>query len=401
MALPSILSFQTLTGVIDKFVDRPDFFRSFFTNTRTHETELIRMDYIDGKRIMAPLVRRGAEAFKVNGFGFDVRYLKAPMIKVKFDINPADYITVSGPGEIPLLNVGETMVSDSVVRRINRDVTRLDDMSGQTLEWLCSRSLLEAEIIYDVAGGFSSGEGSDILSVSFNRDAGATINLATTERWGDLLGAIVATGDPTATARLARTLMSGFNGLSPSMCLMGENVGTAFQQHLKLNDGTTQTIMNMALDIRRMTLAGPVPLSGVVDPISGSIYEGTMAGIDWITYPRRIKVQMGDGLFVTVDSAGVPDGTTRDENASGTDVPLVPPNSCYFISMAPQAERWIEYGPIEDWEAVRTNTMKREKFIKSYERNDPSGATMLLETHPLPVPYRPEAVIKCNPLAAA
>lgn len=401
MALPSILSFQTLTGVIDKFVDRPDFFQSFFTNKRTHETELIRMDYIDGKRTMAPLVRRGAEAFKVNGYGFDVRYLKAPTIKVKFDINPADYITTSGPGEIPLLNVGETMVSDSVVRRINRDVTRLDDMSNQTLEWLCAQSLLEGKIIYDVAGGFSSGEGSDILSVDFNRDDAATVNLATNERWGDLSGNHVVTGDPTQSARLARTLMSGFNGLSPTMCLMGENVGDIFQKHIKDGTTATRTIMNMALDIRRMSLAGPVPLSGQVDPISGSIFEGTMAGIDWITYPRKIKVQMGDGLFVTVDpNTGVPNGTTRDENGANTDVPLVAPNSCYFIAMAPQAERWIEYGPIEDWEAVRTGTMKREKFIKSFERDDPSGATMLLETHPLPVPYRPEAVIKFNPLAA-
>lgn len=401
MALPSILSWQTLTGVIDKWVDRPDFFRSFFPNSRTHETELIRADYVDGKRTMAPLVRRGAEAFKVRGFGYDVKYLKPATIKVKFDINPADYLTVSGPGEIPLLTLGETGVSESVMRRINRDLTRLDEMTGQTMEWLCAQALLEAKIIYDVSGGYSSGENSDVLQVDFGRDAGALIPLTGTSRWGDLSGAYVPTGDPVQTARTARTLMSGYNGLSPSICLMGENVGDIFQQHIKAGTTATRTIMNMALDLRRLTNAGPVPLGGTVDPISGMIYEGTMAGLDWFTYPRRIKVQMGDGKYVTVDSAGVPNGTTRDENASGTDVPLVPPNACYFISMSPQAERWIEYGPIDDWEAVSTGTMKRERFVKTFERDDPSGATMLMESHPLPVPYRPEAVIKCTPLAAS
>lgn len=401
MTLPSILDWRTQTGIINKYVRKPRFFTSFFpeANRREHETRLIEMSYVDSTQVMAPFVKRGSEAFKISGYGHQTKWLEAPTAKIKFAINPVDYLTKQGPGETPVLQVGETMVSESVMRRVRRDAERIREYLDNQLEWMCAQALLGAGLTYTAgatgaAGSEASAELGDVFSVDYGRDASATIVLTndggTNTRWFSTTdGATNTTADPVETARAAKLAMSALVGVIPTLCIMGVNAGAAWQDLAKDDNR-----VHDALNTRRLDNAGPIPLGGLVDPDSGAVYEGTISQVDFWTMDHTVKIQRADGLYMVADDNGTFTGTTSDPTAAGTDIQLVHPNKAYFIYAGSFAERWIEYGPIEDLTAVRAGQMKQRFFTKTWEQQDPSVAWTMTETHPLPVTYRPDTVVE-------
>ena len=403
MTLPSILDWRTQTGIINGYVRKPRFFTSFFpeANRREHETRLIEMSYVDSTQVMAPFVKRGSEAFKISGYGHRTKWLEAPTAKIKFAINPVDYLNKQGPGEVPVLKVGETAVSESVMRRVARDAERIREYLDNQLEWMCAQALLGAGVTYTAgatgaAGSEDTAELGDVFSVDYGRDASATIALSGADRWLDAAHATLSTGDPVETARTAKLVMSSLVGVIPTLCIMGKNAGGAWQDLTKDDNR-----LHQALDTRRLSGAGPIPLGGLVDPDSGAVYEGTMSQVDFWTLDHTVKIQRADGLYMVADANGTFTGTTSDPTAAGTDIQLVHPDKAYFVYAGSFAERWIEYGPIEDLTAVRANQRKQRFFTKTWEQQDPSVAWTMTETHPLPVTYRPDTVVEVTVQAAA
>lgn len=362
----SIWDWRVLTRAIDERRRPNGFLRNFlFSDFNVNEAQVLEITVYQGDRQMVPFVKRGAAAQKVQGYGEQTRQVRPPMIRNMMSIESYKYLN-----KVPAGEMGTDAIAPAVLRKINRDLDRLNDFADNAEEFLCGQVLGDAtgasKISYTASLG--AGEETDVFELTYPRSAANFIDITTAaDQWDNATPADPADVLYTAKARLAEV------GLVATHCIMGKNVAATFR---------ASSAVKQNLDYRRMTQAGPMPLGGDFDPagMEGAVYFGEYAALQMWSYERQVQNLKTDGSLAT----------TSD---------IIDPDSCYVISATPRSQFVMEYGGVEDLVAVQNNAMAQRRFVKAWTQDEPSGAFQLMETHPLPVPYMVDSVVQIQPLS--
>jgi len=362
----NIWDWRVLTRTIDERRRPNGFLRSLlFGEINTNEEQILELTVYQGDREVMPFIKRGAPAQKVQGYGDQTRQVRPPILRNVMPIESYKYLNQVPAGE---LGTGGG-VSQKVMRKIQRDLDRMNDFADNAEETLIGQVLGDSSGAAKISYQASTGVGfeSEVYELTYPRSADNFVDITTaSEQWDNATPA-----DPSVVLEDAKDRLAEV-GLVATHAIMGSNVRTVFSQ----SDAVKKN-----LDYRRMTQAGPMPLGGDFKPagLEGAVYHGDYAALQMWSYGRK---------YYKVD----PDGTK-----TLTDV--IDPNSVYVISVTPRSQFVMEYGGIEDLVAVQNNSMAQRRFVKAWTQEEPSGAFSLMESHPLPVPYMVDSVVQIQPLS--
>lgn len=189
-----------------------------------------------------------------------------------------------------------------------------------------------------------TGDGYPAVAVNFGRDAGHTVTLLTTARWGQT--GVVPLDNIGTWSRLVHKN----SGSIVTDCIMD-----ALAFDLFIAEAKTQA----QLDIRRASQSDVQVLA--MNKL-GLAFQGTIGQINYWTY---------QDWYV---------------NDAGSEVSMIPDYTVMLLSTDLMGVR--HYGAIRD---VDAGVMAMESFSKSWIEPDPSVRWLLTQTAPLPVPYRVDA----------
>lgn len=335
-----IFSTHVLAKVVENLPTPSSFLLdTFFPNIQTSEKEEIFFDVTDSKPRITPFVSPLLPGKVVNGNGYQTKSFKPAYVKDKrrFDAN------------IPFKRMaGETIGGNlSNAQRYERALaTTLQDQ----LDNLTRREEVMAAEILRTGKTIVSGDGYPATTVDFGRDAALTKALVSENTWSG------AGSKPLDNLEDWAAEIQNKAGVVAKIVVMDPDAWKIFrsnasvEKYLDYRRGTTNSINK--------------------DPIvrgkeSKARYVGSIGDFD---------------LWVYNDSY---------INDSGTLTNLLPPKTV-ILGSKDGLEGTRCYGAIHDEKA---NWTASRYFTKSWIEEDPSVRWLLLQSAPLVVPYRPNAVL--------
>jgi len=348
------LNWQSLTETINDIKSPNTFLQQLlFRASNTHPTESLEIGKWLGARKMVPFVKKGAEAFPIDGVTTSFRSVEAPNIRVKIAFNPSPLLFGRTPGSRVFLRGGESQVSE-VQRHIALDMQYMADQITNRIEWMCAQALTGV-IDYSELDDLEA----EAFQFDYTRDAANDITLGAGSRWNE------STADIAGDVREAKRLVSEGPGFNVTDVICGKDAANAF-----LNNDEVRSI----IDRRRPEDDTPQRLGGDFRP-DGAYFMGRIFGVDWWEYNRTV-----------VDHGG----TTHQ---------LIGAKKAYFVAAAPGAGFSLEYGAIPDMDAFEGGLLEAERFSKSWVQPDPSVVFALTHSRPFPLMRYPEAVVEYTVLA--
>lgn len=318
-----------LIEVISKTTPINKFFTTFFPTRRTHLKEDLEVQVKKGKKKMAPFVapKVGGKVIKRDGFtSFQV---KAPKIA------PIRVLTVD---DLSKRMLGEDVFTkktpeDRADELLAQDMTDLEDLIANRVEWMARQIILNGAI--DVSDAESGVE----INVDYNftnREA-----LTGVFKWSE------STSDPIEDLKKWRVNVIQKSGVSPSLCIMGQESFKAFRGHNKVKE---------YLNIRNMNIGELKPT--IID--KALTFQGKIEGIEIYTY---------DEWFL-------------DDNDES--VAMMPVNE---VLLLPLEIGSIEYGSYTQLEDGEYKTYENEIIprIDVDQKNDTK--TLRLVSRPIVVPF--------------
>jgi len=347
------LSWQSLTRTINK-IKAPSTFLTdlLFSARNTNDTELLEIGKVLGDRRMAPFVRKGAQAFALPGTTTGFRSIEAPNIRVKLPLKPDKLLFGRDPGTPVYIDRDEHV--SAVQRKIAREVAYMRSQVDNRVEWMCAQALT-SKISYVAADDLHA----EAFEFDYVRDAAFTVALGAGDRWNE------ATADIAGDVRAAADAVMEETGVNITDAICGKDAAEAF-----LNNDKVQAIVER----RRPEEGSPLMLFGRPAP-NGARWLGTIHGVNWWVYPRKIK------------------------DADGTEVTLIDDKKVFFVSQEAGAQFSLEFGAIPDMTAFEGGSLEAEIFTKSWVEEDPSVVQMLAHSRPFPLMGQPEAVYELQVLA--
>lgn len=343
-----VLGWASMTAMVNEVKTPHKFIRELlFSSEDTRPTETLEIGILVGDRVVAPFVRRGAEAVEVTPFQEKLYNVTAPNIRIKRHLEASELLFNRRVGHV--IFVEEAEVLDGAQEHIARNSLRLAQMVEEAEEYLCAQAIRGA-ISYEV-------DGEEAFSITFPRTAGHTVTLSTF--WD--------TGSPATIESDFRTGMGLINdstGLNPTHVILGSEATDSF-----LADSTAQAL----LDNRRIVV-GNLDLQAKFTQ-SGALRLGNFRGIEVWSYTRATQIPAEAGL------------------GSLSSYDLVRPKYAEFVTADPAAENTMYYGAIPDMKALQGRLFRGKRFSKSWEQEDPSVMWQLLHSRPLPVPRRPDSTV--------
>lgn len=166
---------ETMDGVVRVLPKVNTFFKdTFFKTNKPEYTEEIRVDFVKGKRKIAPFVNIKDKAGVIEKRGFITDTFKTPFIKVK-DVTDIEDMLNRLPGEL-LQNSGLTPY-DRGIQLMADQMMEFEDMIARREEWMCVQSMMEGKIPvigegvnYEIDFGFTN---KSTVSILWTQD-GAT-----------------------------------------------------------------------------------------------------------------------------------------------------------------------------------------------------------------------------------
>lgn len=336
-----LLHFSSLTPTINETKSPNDFLkRLVFGLHDPQPTELIEIGVFVGDREVAPFVERDGEAIPVSGYGEVFYTVSAPNIRIKRGIRPSELLRRRTPGAT-IFQQGMEGIMSSAERYIAQQTQRLADLISNAEEYLCALAI-RGTISY-----VSADEAN--FTITIPKPSGNNITLTTF--WDDMAG------NPAVDTFTAKQVVSDEVGLGVTHALLGSEATTAFLANEQVRKD---------LDTRRLD-SGSITLRGQYND-TGAIFLGDYCGIEWWSYPRKVKV-------------------------GGVAVDLIRPKYAEFLSVTPAAENTLYYGAISDLDALDGQELQTERFAKSWKQPDPSVLQMLATSRPLPIPRRPGSMV--------
>ncbi len=321
-----------------KAVRRPPFLLNrYFTETSISNQEEIFFDVLTGKPRLAPFVSPLVEGMIVEGVGYRTGSFKPAYIKDKRVFE--DGKPVRRKAGMPIAASLDAMQ----IRQINL-ATESDDqiaMLERRQEWMVAQELLNGTVTV-------TGEKYPTTVVDFGRDASLSVTLAGAARWND------SAPDPLGNLETWSGLVRDQSGASAVDVIMPNNVWNVFR-----NDDSVKDLLSKLLNLSDRTS---------ID-----------VGPDAAKLGYTDKGQVGDfNLFIYHD--------TYTDDAGATQKFL--PDD--YMMMVGQVEGVRHYGQIKD-EAAGFKAL--DYYQKSWIVPDPAARYLMLQSAPLPVPYRINACL--------
>lgn len=330
----SLYSTVELIRALDA-MDRPTAWLrdTMFGNIVTSDAEEIAIDRLLKRKKMAPFVSPDVPAKERALRGRKVETFKPAYVKPLNTIRPNDLVK-RAHGE----PIGGTMsLADRRPQIINQTLLDQDDEITRREEWMCAQILKTGSVTV-------SGEDYETQVVDFQRPAGHSMALTTTDRWGE-------TGvDPLKTIRTLATTVQKGSGAVVTQVIMGAEAAELFQ-----NDEKVQKIM----ENRRSSDTAAFRLTQDAAGAQGSpaAYLGSIGQFDYWTYSQWFEDDAGNEIELWPTYG----------------VGLMAPNG-FAGNMA--------YGAILDMESLASVS----RFPSNYTEKNPSRELLMTQSAPLPVP---------------
>lgn len=347
-----VLSWSTLTPAVNEMKAPNAFLKNMlFSRDIPVDTRNIELSFLDRGRQIAPFVERNGAAIMTTGRSESFRVITPPHIRVKRPMTPSELLNKRRPGSVVF--PGAQGIQRAMREYMASELAMLGDDITNSEEYLCALALRGA-ISYT-----STDEAS--FTITFPRSASHDYALGAGDRWNE------ATASFRKDFLDAAQLVNDAVSLNVTDVILGADAADAF-----LADAPGE--LSSLLDIRRMS-TGTVDLTQQIAE-SGALFLGTYVhGIRVWRYGRK------------VDVAGV-----------ATD--LIRPKYAEFVARTPMAQFVTYYGAIEDMKAIGAGkVLQSKRFSKSWEQEDPSARMLLIESNPMPVPRRPDAMVSVQVLA--
>lgn len=342
-----VLSWASMTAMVNEVKTPNRFLRDLlFNDNDPRPTETLEIGILVGDRLVAPFVRRGAEAIEITPFQEKIYNVTAPNIRIKRHLEASELLFVRRVGHV--IHAEEGDVLDAAQEHVARNSLRLAQVVDEAEEYLCAQAIRGA-ISYSV-------DGEEIFSITFPRSSSHAITL--TNFWDGMAANVEL------DFRTAMQLVADDVGLSVTDVILGSEATNAFLA----DDG-----VKALLDNRRVEIGG-LDLNQRVQQ-SGAIYLGVYRGLRVWSYTRATQVPSAAGLKSTAS------------------FDLVRPKYAEFVVADPAAENVMYYGAIPDMKALQGRLFRGRRFSKSWEQEDPSVMWQLLHSRPLPVMRRPDSTV--------
>lgn len=342
-----VLGWASMTAMVNEVKPPHKFVRELlFSAEDVRPTEVLEVGILVGDRVVAPFVRRGAEAVEVTPFTEEIRNIRFPNIRIKRHLESGELIFNRRVGHV--IFADESEVVDAAQEHVARNSLRLVQMVEEAEEYLCAQAL-RGTISYEV-------DGEEAFSVTFPRDNDHSVTLMSF--WDGMTPQVLN------DFRTAKKLINEATGLNATHVILGEEATDAF-----LADSGVREI----LDNRRIE-AGQLVLDQRFEQ-SGAEKLGRFGGLDVWSYTRATNVPAEQGL-----------GSTSSFD-------LIRSKYAEFVTADPQAENVMYYGAIDDLDALEGRLIASKRFSKSWKQPDPSVMWQLLNSRPLPVMRRPNSTV--------
>jgi hypothetical protein len=334
--MADLFSTNVVNGVVASLLQPPSFLLDrFFPNIQTETSEEIHFDTISKTRRLSPFVSPLVEGKVVASKGYTTSTFKPAYIKDKrvWDGNRA--LKRSAGEQIG----GSLSPMERMQAILTFELQDQLDMLTRTQEWMASQILQTGSVTV-------VGDNYPAVTVNFGRDSTLTIALSGANRWSQ----------------------SGVNPLD------------------SLQDWS----------ILVLQLVGAMPVDVVMDIQAWKIFRNNSFVKERLANQRRLgemptlaqDAQLGEGgtFMGTIDMFNIWTYAGYYVDANGATQPLLPANT--VVMGSPQIEGYRAYGAIRDEAA---GYQARPYFAKSWVQDDPAVRFLLMQSAPLPVPYRPNA----------
>jgi hypothetical protein len=347
-----VLSWSTLTPAVNEMKSPNSFVKNLlFSREVTVPTRHIELSFLDRGRKIAPFVQRNGAAIMTTGRDESFRVIMPPHIRVKRPMTPSELLEKRRPGSV--IFPGAQGMQRAMREYMASELSMLGDDISNSEEFLACLALRGA-VSYS-----SKDEAS--FSITFPRASNQDYALGSGDRWNE------STSKKRKDFLDAAQLVSDAVSLNVTDVILGTEAADAF-----LEDASGE--LSTLLDLRRMS-TGTIDLTQQIAE-SGALFLGTFVhGIRVWRYGRQVDV-----------------------NGVATD--LIRPKYAEFVAATPSAQFVTYYGAIEDMKAIGAGkVMQSKRFSKSWEEEDPSARMLLIESNPMCVPRRPNAMVSVQVLA--
>lgn len=310
----------------------PFIFGSFFRTEQIETAEEIRFDVDSGRRRLAPFVSPIVAGQVVRSKGYKTQVFAPAYIKDKrvFDASRAFKRAI---GE---RIGGELAPAQRMQAALARDLLDQVQMLTRRQEVMAVEALRTGKIVV-------KGETYDETEVDFGRDAALTKALTSSARWGE------TSVSPLSDVQDWSLLVTEKSGAAANIVVMDVKAWKLFSA-----DESVQKLLDRfrGKDVMNPTVVG-----------EGGRYMGSLGDLDVYVYA---------GWYEHPDTGAV--------------TPYLPDYTVLITS--PDLEGVRAYGAIRDEEA---GFQSMAYFTKSWLEKDPSVRYLLMQSAPLPVPYRVNA----------
>lgn len=322
------------TAVLAKVVEAlpapaPFVLNSFFRAVQTEESEEIHFDIATSRRRLAPFVSPLVAGKVVTSLGSSVKTFKPAYVKDKRVFNAArPFKRMVGE------RIGGSMSPAARLQALlAMDLVDQIDMLTRRQEVMAIEALRTGAITV-------AGDEYPTVVVDFGRDAALTVTLTAGDRWGE-------------------------SGIEPLDSLQTWS--------LKVSEKSAATATTVVMDLKAWTLfSASTKVQKLLDRFRGQeALDSTVVGEG-----GRFMGRVGDfDIWVYTG--------WYEDPATGNLTPYLPDNT--VIITGAQLEGVRAYGAIKDEEA---GFQAVPYFAKSWVEKDPAVRLLMLQSAPLPVPYR-------------
>lgn len=354
MALPTTydkLTWAFQTAFVNLVKSPSSFLTQLMFGSREQNlpTEVAELSYREGERYLAPFVEVNAEAVSVGGRSTTFANVSCPNIRMKRPMDAYNAFLRRLPNTGMFISDG-SVVSAARQQAIAEDAQYMAELIDNRVEWMVAQ-LLTGKTSGFMELSYQASEKAN-FKVSIPRSTDMVSTLATTARWND------ASPDIQGDFHTVKRTFSKHLSAPAGVCVMGTAASTSFQKN---------STVKADLD-KKNVAAGTLELVNQFND-SGAIYLGSIYGIPVWEYSREY-----------VDDTGAA-------------APFIPADQAIFIAGGSAlSENKMLYGCIPDHDAFDEGSFVGKRFAKSWKERDPSVYVQLVQTRPMPLVRKPNAV---------
>lgn len=330
---------RTMGRLISKMPPVHTFLKdTFFKNRETFTTKKIDVDFVKGKRQVAPFVHPVIGGEVIKNEGYETKTYTPVMVGPE-KVTSVDDLLDRSPGE---QLYSQKTPAQRAVEKMARDFRELDDSITRREEWMCAQTLLTGQIPI-IGKGLN-----EVIDFGFTNTE--TITKAA-DKWDK------ETADPIGDLRRWHKAVQKSGFVNCDICIMADDVAAAFIKNPKVQK---------LLDIRNYNLAAIEPRM-LPD---GVTYIGTIPGL---------------GLTIYTYNEWYLDDWT--DAAKPVEKPLIPDGKLLMLSSHAQYSMYYGVITLVDEQTKAFRTVEGNRVPDTWVTRKPARRFFGLYSAPLSVPH--------------